>query len=82
MTSTFYTTPFRRRVRMSLLGMAGTLTSFNDYNVVDFFSNTTHATSLCVDPLADSEFAKFAGSDKKPSLNAYYQVLQHVVCGE
>ena len=38
---------------------------------------STHATSQCVDPLADNEFAKIAGSDKKPSLNAHYQVLQH-----
>ena len=62
--------------------MAGALTSFDDYNVVEFFNNSMHATSQYVDPLAGSEFAKFAGSDKKPSLNAYYQVLQHVVCGE
>ena len=81
MTSTFYTPPFRRRVR-SLLDMAGALTSFHDYNVVEFFSNITHATSQCVDHLADNEFAKIAGSDKKPSLIAYYQVLQHIVCGE
>ena len=81
MTSTFYTPPFRRRVR-SLLHMAGALTSFDDYDVVEFFSNITHATSLCVDPLTDSEFAKIAGSDKKPWLNAYYQELQHIVCGE
>ena len=57
MTSTFYTPPFRRMVR-SLLDMAGALTSFDDYNVVEFFSDIIHPTSQCVDPLADSEFAK------------------------
>ena len=62
---------------MSLLGMAGALTSFDDYNVVEFFSDSIHATSQYIDPLADSEYAKIAGSDKKPSLNAHYQVLQH-----
>ena len=66
----------------SLLDMAGALTSFDDYNVVEFFNNSMHATSQCVDPLADSEFAKIADCDKKPSLIAYYQVLQHIVCGE
>ena len=81
MTSTFYTPPFRRRVR-SLLDMAGALTSFDDYNVVEFFSDSIHATPQYVDPLAGSEFAKIADCDEKPSLNAYYQVLQHIVCGE
>ena len=57
MTSTFYTPPFRRRVR-SLLGIAGALTSFDDYNVVEFFSNIIHATLQYVDPLADSELLK------------------------
>ena len=61
----------------SLLDMAGALTSFHDCNVVEFFSNIIHAASQYVDPLADSEYAKIAGSDKKPSLNAHYQVLQH-----
>ena len=79
MTSTFYTPPFRRRVR-SLLDMAGALTSFDDYNVVEFFNNSMHATSQYVDPLADSEFAKIADSDKKPSLNAYYQELHTTYC--
>ena len=79
MTSTFYTPPFRRRVR-SLLDMAGALTSFHDYNVVEFFSNITHATSQCVDPLADNEFAKIAGGDEKPSLSAYYQELHTTYC--
>ena len=65
----------------SLLDMAGALTSFDDYNVVEFFSNIIHAASQYVDPLADSEFAKFADCDEKPSLNAYYQELQQVVFG-
>jgi len=79
MTSTFYTPPFRRRVR-SLLGIAGVLTSFDDYNVVEFFSDSIHATPQYVDPLADSEFAKIADCDKKPSLNAYYQELHTTYC--
>ena len=60
--------------------MSGTLTSFDDYNVVEFFSNSMHATSQCVDPLADSEFAKIADCDEKPSLNAYYQELHTTYC--
>ena len=76
MTSTFYTPPFRRRMK-SLLDMAGALTSFDDYDVVEFFSDSIHATPQYIDPLVDSEMAKIAGSDKKPSLNAHYQVLQH-----
>ena len=57
MTSTFYTPPFRRRVR-SLLDMAGALTSFDDYNVVEFFSDSIHAISQYIDPLVDSELLK------------------------
>ena len=57
MTSTFYTQPFRRKVR-SLLDMAGALTSFHDYNVVEFFSDSIHAISQYIDPLADSELLK------------------------
>ena len=64
----------------SLLDMAGALTSFHDYDVVEFFSDSIHAISQYIDPLADSEFAKIADSDKKPSLNAYYQELHTTYC--
>ena len=64
----------------SLLDMAGALTSFDDYNVVEFFSDSTHATSQYIDPLVDGEMAKIACSGKKPSLNAYYQELHTTYC--
>ena len=38
--------------------MAGALTSFDDYNVVEFFSDSIHAISQYIDPLADSELLK------------------------